>query len=96
VHDDAGRRIETILRKVEPVLPGEKIANLYQAHGVVGRYTFDAGRCAERGDRNEPNQQQKNPAFAPGSARDARVWAADKDIGQARDWRCPEKLGFQL
>lgn len=66
MHHHAVRGIETILREIEPVLPGQKIAHLDQAHGVVGRHAVDAGGRDERHDRDAPDQQEQNPAFQPG------------------------------
>ena len=59
MHGDARRRVEAVLRHVEPALAGQKIANFDQPGGVVGGQTIDAEAHAQRKHRHRPHQQQE-------------------------------------
>ena len=62
MHRRAGRRIEPMLRQVEPGLSGQELANLDQPHGVVGRHRVEhaAAQARNRERRGAGQAQQEH------------------------------------
>ncbi len=61
------RRIDAVLGEIEPVLPGEQIADLNEAQCVIRiaeieRHDEMPGECEEAGAGGQPHAEQNQPA----------------------------------
>jgi hypothetical protein len=78
VHRHALRRVQPVLRQIEPALSGEQVAHLDEPHGVVGRRLVATHEADEklRHDRGELDDDQKR------SCLESRL--GDRDVGTGR------------
>ena len=67
VHCHPVRRVQPVLHGIEPALAGEQVADLDEAHGVVGRQAFVSAQARYQvaSYRRRPNDEKQRPDVGP-------------------------------